>query len=261
MRAVLVVLCLAVVGPVVAAGEGREITLYTYHNHPPFVTRPGEGLSHDLVELLNREADGAFRFTLKVVPRSRLNMILKRWITGECQQDPGCSRDWLVPWVNPKWGFGKAPQQHLFWMPLLQDSNVIISSSAAAIDYQQPSDLDGKRFAGIAGHRYVGIDERVEAGKITRIDGNRERSNLLIVSKGRVDATLLPDSTYRYYLRQDPQIEALASTLYRAEQPHHSYLRNLMAPADHTALVQLLERVALEQDAQWRQQLGQYGLL
>ena len=246
-------------GQAVQASE--EITLYTYHNHPPFINQPGEGLSYDLADLLSEQSAGAFQFTVKVVPRSRLNVMLKSWVNGECIGEPRCTRNWVVPWVNQKWGFGKAPEQNFSWTPLLEDSNVIVSRSDAPVEYRQPSDLDGKRFAGIGGHRYVGIDERAEAGKITRINGTKERDNLIILARGRVDATLLPASTYRYYLKQDRQLAALSSRLYRAKQPHQAYTRNLMASGDQQKLNSLLTSLRLQQNSGWHELLDRYGLV
>ena len=88
-RAWLMVVLVALLGSSVAQAA-EEITLYTYHNHPPFITQPGVGLSHDLVALLNRKADGAFHFSLKVVPRARLNAMLKQWVNGACLAGADC---------------------------------------------------------------------------------------------------------------------------------------------------------------------------
>ena len=64
------------------------------------------------------------------------------------------------------------------------------------INYTTPNSLVGKKLAGIAGHRYVGIDELVNQGKIKRINGNNEIQNLEKVLSNRVDLTLLPSSSF-----------------------------------------------------------------
>ncbi len=237
-----------------------EVAIYTYHNHPPFITGQGRGLTHDLVDLLNQKVDGQFQFVLKVLPRKRLNATIKRWVSGECKGNDQCDHNWAILWVNQKWGFGKQSEVNFSWSRLLQDSNSILSNQSAPIQYRQPSDLDGKVFAGTNGHRYVGIDERVKAGKIQRIDGSRERSHLLKLYQRRVDATLLPTSTTAYFLSSDPQLSKLADHFYIAETKHQSYMRHIMVPVDQQPLIEWIGSLDLEHDPAWATLKQRYGL-
>jgi hypothetical protein len=201
------------------------------------------GLSIELVNFLNKKAEGKFTFELKVVPRSRLNYILKPWIQDECNKSKACNNQWAVLWVNPKWGFGKKPLKTFAWTPLLDDSNVIISSKKAPFEYTKPQDLISKRFAGIKGHKYVGIDALVQEGKIERIDSLSETDNLNVVLASRVDATLLPASAFAYYQKNNKKFE----NLYMAKTPHQTYMRNVMVPINNKELHAFLQSLDLQQ--------------
>ncbi len=238
-----------VIGCVAAAAEagGTPIRMLTYHVHPPFVTGEQQGLTYDLAELLNSHAalDG-YQFTVVEVPRIRLNLMLQEWIAGACTETSSrCRDDWVVPWVNERWGWGSEPLQHYFWITLFADANLILSRSVRPLEYENPAVLDGVLFGGIRGHRYVGIDERVAAGAVTRLDGADERTNLIKLLLGRIDATLLPASTVRYYLQQDSQISGMRDELHISTKPHQTYQRSLMVPGTRADLADRLQRLGI----------------
>ena len=228
----------------VSVSAGGVVTVYTYHNHPPFITDEGQGLTYDLVDRLNAIGVDGMQFEVQVVPRSRLNMLLASWVSGECRETR-CDDNWIVPWVNPKWGFGAEPQINFGWVRQLQDANEIISRSDAPVDYREPDSLTGKIFGGIRGHRYVGIDDLVASGAISRIDGNNERNNLLKLLMGRIDTTLLPRSTVEYYTQHDEVIAPLGNELYIASKAHQQYWRHLMFPAARGDLRRLLQQFSV----------------
>ncbi|NQY93452.1 MAG: transporter substrate-binding domain-containing protein [Campylobacteraceae bacterium] len=215
----------------------QEINVYTYHNHAPFIIDKKTGLSYDLVEFLNKNAKGMYNFKLKIVPRSRLNYNLKPWIQQECGKTKECQSNWMVLWVNHKWGFGKNSLTNFSWTALFQDSNAIIYSKNRKINYTTPKSLIGKKLAGIAGHRYVGIDDLVKEGKIQRIDGNSEEVNLQKVLSNRVDVTLLPTSSFNYYLNTDEKLNALE----KAKVAHQVYMRNIMTTTKNVELIKFLQ--------------------
>ncbi len=179
----------------------EKIKLYTYHNHPPFVTGDGKGLSFDVEKLLNKQAQGRIVFNIHIVPRSRLNVHLMDWIQGKClSPTSSCDKNWGLLWVNQKWGFGKNPDENFGWVPILKDSNAIISSTNKKITYDTPDSLIGHRFGGIRGHRYIGIDSLVKNRTVSRIDGHRERDNTITLSQNRVEVILLPTSTIHLFI-------------------------------------------------------------
>jgi len=231
-------------GPTMATGE--TILIYSYHNHPPFVTGSYTGLTYDLADALNKQAAGRYNFQVSIVPRSRLNYYLKNWIDGKCPNDV-CEQNWIVPWVNPNWGFIRGDRDNYLWHPLFTDSNVIVSLVTDSFIYNNPESLKGRVLAGMRGHRYVGIDELVTSGDITRIDGNRERDNIMKVLVNRVTATLLPNSTMQYLLENDKEIKAKAEQLKLGDEKHQIYVRHLMLPETRTDLMQLIENIPVQQ--------------
>ena len=225
------------------SAAAEVVHLLSYHNHPPFVTAPGVGETYQLAAKLNAAAPTGWHFEVELLPRMRLNQRLQSWIGGDCPA-PSCADNWIVPWVNPQWGFRPKGGDPYAWQAQMDDANVIVSRQAAPIDYQTPSSLDGKILAGIRGHHYVGIDERVASGQIKRIDSNVERDNLLMLLYGRVDAVLLPSSTVRYLLQRDPLLRDRATEFYLAPIAHQRYTRSIMLPAGRTDLQQMV-RAAL----------------
>ncbi|WP_210398228.1 hypothetical protein [Motiliproteus sediminis] len=238
----LATLCTLLLLSPLARAEAETIQLLSYHDHPPFVTGPGQGLTYDIAEQLNAIAVGEFHFDVTLVPRSRLNLMLKDWIAGKCPNSH-CNSSWVVPWVNPKWGFIKGDSDNYLWQPLLEDANLMISNASRPLAYQSPESLRGLTLGGMRGHKYLGIDDLVNAGAITRIDGNHERDNLLKLIHGRIDVTLLPRSTTDYFLTRDQYVSQHANELYVAKLPHQSYTRFAMIPGGRDELQQLLIRV------------------
>ena len=220
----------------------QNVTVYTYHNHAPFIIEKGKGLTYDFVEYLNQQGSGEYKYIIKVVPRSRLNYILKPWINQECGKTKKCDENFVVLWVNHKWGFGKQSLINFKWFPLFVDSNIIVSASSNPLEYTQPADLIGKKLAGVSGHKYVGIDPLVKEGKINRIDGNSEYDNLKVVLASRVDGTLLPRSAFRYYQSINDDFKSL----HVAKVFHQKYLRNIMTTSTNTALIKELEYLKLD---------------
>ncbi|MFT5708069.1 MAG: polar amino acid transport system substrate-binding protein, partial [Oceanospirillaceae bacterium] len=230
----------------IAFAKAEVITLYSYHNHPPFVTGANSGLTFELARQLNEQAAGRYLFQVSIVPRSRLNYYLKGWIKGECPSHE-CEDNWLVPWVNPKWGFIKGLRDNYLWHELFSDENVIVSHASNPWVYKSPESLKELVFAGMRGHRYVGIDDLVKTGDIIRIDGNRERDNLLKILEKRVDATVLPSSTMRYLFKNDLVISKQSRDLKVADTKHQKYIRYAMLPETRNDLLLLLKDIKLKE--------------
>lgn len=212
----------------------EDINVYTYHNHAPFILEDNKGLTYDLIKQLNKNSKD-FKFNLKVVPRSRLNYILKPWINKTCMKKK-CKNNWIVLWVNHKWGFGKDSLENFSWTSLFKDSNAIISSNTNKIEYKNPSSLMGKTLAGMAGHKYVGIDDLVAKGFIKRVNGSSELANLKVILSNRADVTLLAKSAFDYYLKTNEELKSL----YVSKKPHQEYLRNIMTNKENKVLINYL---------------------
>lgn len=218
----------------------ESLTIYSYHNHPPFVTGDQEGLTFDLAKELNARTGNQYDIKVEIIPRSRINLMLSEWLAGNCP-GPGCDEQWIIPWVNPKWGFGKSPQEVFHWVRQMRDANVIVSMKDEPVDYSAPNSLSGLRFGGMRGHHYVGIDDLIKTGAVTRIDGDNERNNLLKLVLGRIDATLLPRSTVDYYFQKDEILMPRKNDFYVANKEHQSYWRHMMFSRGRTDLLAILE--------------------
>ncbi|MBL7048381.1 MAG: hypothetical protein ISR96_02475 [Nitrospira sp.] len=231
------IMLIMMVMPLSIAAGAETIKVYTYHNHPPFINDKTGGITFSLESYLNKSAKGKYLFEVHILPRNRLNVVLKDWVSGKCKiGEDACESNWVLLWVNQKWGFGKEPEDNFLWVPLLQDSNSIISRMAESVVYKGPESLKGLRFGGMSGHKYVGIDTLVAEGAIDRIDGSRERDNVLKLYKHRVDVILLPSSTINYLMENDSVIHTFANQLYIAPVVHQSYTRNVMIPGTRNDL-------------------------
>ena len=252
----LLLLATFVATPVWAAPE--KIRLFTYHNHPPFVTGDRQGLSFDLGKHLNKKAPDRYLFEVTILPRNRLNVYLANWIQGKCPSaTKACKNSWALLWVNPKWGFGNNPEKLLSWIRMVDDSNSIISSASKKVAYKNPDSLIGHRFGGVMGHKYLGIDSLVKKGKIVRIDGNSERNNIFKLLKKRIDVTLLPTSTIHYYLLEGKEFAKFSKDIHIAQTKHQSYSRNFMFPPNRIDLKEIFKK--LDSDSAWQATIKSYG--
>ena len=229
-----------------SAFAAGAVTIYTYHNHPPFVLEAGKGLSYDLADVLTRKSKGAATFKIEVVTRAQLDKLLAT---------PDFSG--VVAWVSPEWVKDKDKTTYLWTAGVMDDANVILSSAKAKVDYKDPASLKGKQFGGIAGHKYAGIDDLVAAGAVKREDAEKERNNLRKLEAGRIDATLLPRSTANYLLKE----MELVSKLYIAPTPQSSYTRQILVPKRSPELQKLLNEALADmgKDGGWQATLTSYG--
>jgi len=229
-----------------SAFAAGPVSIYTYHNHPPFVLEAGKGLSYDLAEYLNRKAKGSATFRIEVVTRAQLDKLLAA---------PDFSG--VVAWVAPEWLKDKDKTTYLWTGGVMDDANVILSSTKAKLEYKDPSSLKGKQFGGIAGHKYAGIDDLVAAGAIVREDAEKERNNLRKLEAGRIDATLLPRSTANFLLKEMD----LGSKVYVAPTAQSSYTRQILVPKGNAELHKLVSAAVADmgKDSGWQATLTSYG--
>ena len=213
----------------------QNIKVYSYHNHPPFIKEDKTGKSHEIIKFLNDQSD-IYSFSLHLVPRKRFNAIIRPWINNNCNMKKQCDSKWIVLWVNEKWGFGNKAKETFFWTNIFEDSNLIVSRKDKYINYSKISDLINKTIAGVNGHIYVGIDKLVKQNKINRINGKNTLDNLHLLLLNRVDATIIPKSTYLYYKNIHGSFNQLkASTI-----PQQRYVRNIMTNNKNPKLVKFL---------------------
>ncbi len=236
------ILLLGALGFSLQASAQEVIQLLTYHLHPPFINAPETGLTYELEAFLNQESEGRYRFQVAELPRKRLDQTIEQ------------AGAWVALWSNPAW-FGDGKQERFWWIPLLDDSSVILSPAAAPVDWTGPASLKGLTFVGMRGHRYVGIDELVATGDVRRVDNNREEDIVRMLLNGRADVGLLPGSTMKYFRKQ----MKLENRIYVAPQLQAQFTRSFFVPRSRKDLADFLTSLNFPENEQWQQTLTLYG--
>ncbi len=235
-------------GAALAAAE--TVPAYNTYQSVPFIVG-GAGLAADTVAYLNDKLKGKYHFELNVLTRDKLNETL-----GKDANFKG-----VVLFLSPSFVADAEKKKYHWTAPIMSDSNAVISLNTRKIDYLNADSLKGLKFAGVAGNRYAGLDERF--GKdIFRDNANEELSNLRKVSSGKADVTIMASSTYRYLLKQLGEQSAVKSTLYVSAKPHASFERHLFSARGDAALGKELDAVAagMKGDPAWQGVLSKYGL-
>ncbi len=229
----------------------REVIAWTYHQLPPFILdlKLREGLSFDLLELLNQHPDnrGRFHFRLQYLPRKRLDRHLSRGESG------------LVLWANPIF-FATNLQTPPGWThSLLEDEQSFVSRRERPFNYRGPTSLYGLTLGTVLGHRYTGLEDAFAQGLILREDVLVEEQNLHKLLNRRLDLILMPRTTARYFSRH---LE-LAEQLHFSSTPLSRYGRQIMLTAnldrDLQAFLQQTVR-SLPRNPAWQTLLSGYGL-
>lgn len=235
-------------GTVLAAEE--SVPAYNTYQSVPFVVGDG-GLASDLVGYLNAKLKGKYQFKLTQVPRETLN----KTISG----DAGFKG--AVLFLSPPFVDDAAKTRYYWTPPLMHDSNAVISLGSRKLEYSGPDTLKGLKFGAVKGNRYLGLEEHF--GKdIQKEDVGEELSNIKKVVAGKVDATIMANSTYRFLIKQMGKQNAERSNLYTSAKPHLEFDRHIFVAKDNAALGKELDNVVggMKADPAWRAILGKYGL-
>jgi polar amino acid transport system substrate-binding protein len=244
-----IALCLAITGTCALAQT--KIPAYNTYLTAPFSTGENTGLAADLVEYLNGKLKGKYVITLKNVPRERLNQVIL------------ASPDFkgIVLFANPIF-FGDVEKQKYFWTAaIMADKNDVISLLSKKIEYSNPDSFKDKRFVGIRGHKYAGLEERFGMD-IKRIDVYTESTLLKAIVLERADVTIMPASTYNYIMKKNGTEEGMMGKLYVSATPHLKFDRFMFVSYSDVALSKELSSVAKEMgsDPAWKALLAKYGV-
>lgn len=247
MQLFVVVILLALLTP--PANAKQAIEVWTYHLSPPYILGDRQGLSHDFIALLNRDArnDQRFQFELVELPRRRIDVRLAR-------QRPG-----VLLWSTPSF-FTAAQAKHASWSaPLLMDQQDFVSLPDAPFDYSSPESLHGLRLGGVLGHRYQELEDDIASGRIGRQDVHFDHQNIEKLLSGRIDTLLIPRSTLLYYCKQHD-----VGVLHVSQQPLYHFARHILTTdALSEAASRYLDDVlsTLPKDPEWQILLHRYGLM
>lgn len=233
------------------AWSAQPITVYSYHNKPPYILTPqgknlskDGGLYHAFVEYLNGQQD-EYELTLEFMPRARLNSLLA--------QD---ALDGVVIGVNPLW-FKDRPQIRYLWSDaFMQDKDVVIVGAGTNLNYGQPKDLYGRKMALSRGLYYWGVTEGVKSGDIQLYETDSDEQNLGMVALGRVDGTILSELTAEYFFSHVFQ----KSKFKILDTPHDAFARMLLFPQPFLTQFNVLQALIIKSatDPEWQNQLKKY---
>lgn len=219
--------------------------VYSYHTVAPFyLPQKPTDLSRAWVEAFNRWQQD-IRLELVTMERPLLNAIVES------------DQPFIILWANPLWFSFRDPDlkasDSVFW-----DADVWISRSQAPVHYGEPQHLIGNTIATRKGFYYKGINELVNAGKVSRVDTASDEQSLALLEQGKVDAFVMPRSSLLYW-----QAHNLApANLHVAQAPHDAYTRHVLVSADNAPLLPLLNRFIgmLREDPDWQQKLAFWGV-
>jgi polar amino acid transport system substrate-binding protein len=232
-----------IIGTSAGAALAADVTLYSYHAEPPFVTGENKGLTYELAGYLSKKTGN--KFNVQVLPRARVDQAVQ-------QAD---FKD-VVVWVFPPWFKDKDKTTYLWSDPVFPDENIIVSTLAKKVEYTGPESLKGMSFGGVLGHKYGGIDDLVAAGGIERSDANNEETNLKKVAAGRVDATLLPRTSATYLF---PEL-GIDGKVHVSGNPQSSYTRHILVGKKNADLHKQINTAIgeMRKDPAWLETLKKY---
>lgn len=243
-RCLLIVLLVIVTTTV----RARTVPVLTYHNFPPFVVdaQTHQGLSFDIVNILNALKLPGIQFKLVIHPRARLNRELRR------------QPEWLVLWANPAWFNDRGMTTYAWSSPLFEDANVVVTRDPE-FDYSGPMSLQSMQMLGLREHSYQGINEMIASGAISKENAPGWDSLLLMIAyRPHVDFTILPMLAARYYQTQFQ----LEDDVFIAPTPHSRFTRSIMGPTSSAALKPLIDTLAdqLSVSPEWQALITHYQL-
>lgn len=173
-----------------AAARAETVNVYTSANFAPLVLGGGQGVYPDLVAHLNRQNIGGLQFTLRYMPRKRLQVKLEEG-----------TLDGIVIGMMPQWLADPKQQKYLWSAPFATDRFALVSLAAAPADPALPKTLAGKSIGTTIGYVYPGLDDWFARSKLKRGAGISDEKNIEKLLLGRVDCVLVAESMARYFIR------------------------------------------------------------
>lgn len=163
-----------------------QITVYSYHPDPPYIIaeNPKVGNSFKLVKFLNDQANNEYIFNLEVVPRKRLDLILKT------------DKNIIVPWTTPKWFKDKDEKKFKWSISYYKSSNILISNIKNPI---KDNNVQGLNLAGLRGGKWPMFTHLIKTGQLIKTEVPKYISILHMVERGHVNGGILPLATLNYY--------------------------------------------------------------
>ncbi len=229
------------------ATASTRLTIYAYHNSPPFVinAETETGLNYDLVRALAQQLGSQYQVDYQPITRPELNERLA--------QDKAA----IVLWANPAW-FQAKNQPYHWSSPLFIDREIFVSPMDFVGKVEKLTDIVGSTLGALEGYKYPGVDELIAQHRITRFDAKTDKENLSRLIDRTVDHIVITRSSFLYYGRQ----QQFLGKMKIVGQPYPSYKRQILLTHHYTAVLPELERAltVLHHQADWKARLDLYGL-
>lgn len=222
----------------------QQIDLYAYHAAPPFLVNPdtSTGLNSEIIKVLQPLVGADYQLQLKQVTRPVVNKRLAQGLPT------------IVLWTHPSW-YGAEAKSYLWAAPLFADRDVLVSLTA---DKRQPFPTDGYTLGALTGYSYPGLNEKVAAGQIKRLDAASDKENLLKLLDRRVDAIMITRSSFLYFAKQPQYV----GKFHVVGQPYEDYHRQVLLTQHYQEFAPVLSAALqrLEESPVWQERLELYGL-
>lgn len=227
------------------AETNNKLTLYSYHQTPPFITGTQTGLTYDFANYLSRKHQG-LKIEVIIIPRKRLDRVIET-----------SPKNIIIPWVSPVWFSPKVTDQFSWSNEMMPDASIYIWNNNTVYRFHKPQDLIGYNLGGIRGYRYINIDPLVEEKYISRNDSSNEKQLLQMLLQKRIDVGIIPFSAAQY-LMQEHGLENEFNL-----SSHHQFSRKLMIASSSPSIeTQLMKTIStMEQDLSWQKVMQKYGLI
>lgn len=225
------------------ASASEQVTLYTYHQAPPFITGKEVGLTYDLASYLTQNSNGVYQFNVEVLPRKRLDFLLTK-------------TDMIIPWVTPVWFGPKSTEKYQWSNPIIEDGSIYIWKHDGIQTFSQPEHLKGFHLGGIQGYRYINVDPLVNSGEVKRSDTGSEHQLLEMLLLKRFDVGISPYSASAYIMKHNNWEDNFSYSV------HSNFNRQFLIKTTNKKLSSYIDKTSINMlaDKNWLQTIHTYGL-
>ncbi|WP_426208368.1 substrate-binding periplasmic protein [Massilia sp. TWP1-3-3] len=187
-----------------SAARAEVVNVYTSANFAPLMLGDGRGIYPDLVSHMNSLHLEGYTFSLRYLPRRRLQVKLEEG-----------SLDGIVIGMMPEWLADPAQEKYLWTAPFATDRFVLVSLDsrpptsrplAPLVPRTAPTQCKPGAFAGASvgvttGYVYPGLDDWFASAHLQRRDGASDEKNIEKLLLERVDCVIVAESMARYFMR------------------------------------------------------------
>lgn len=228
-----------------APARADTVNVYTSANFAPLMLGDGRGIYPDLVTYLNHQKIDGLTFTLRYMPRKRLQVKLEDG-----------TLDGIVIGMMPEWLADPQQQKYLWSAPFANDRFALVSKAAHPANPDLVSSLAGRTIGTTAGYVYPGLDDWFTRSGLVRGVGVSDEKNIEKLLLGRVSCVLVAESMARYFIRT----HKLHDKLRLYPMPGPGTERRFMVQRRQAALFEKIAPVIarLKTDAEWQKIAARY---